>query len=165
MATYLLTKVAVNLHVVDVGPSAPPHPIRGKIANTTKESQLMRREQTNSFIVTQLLYLNGHLMAINLSTLTNSMFMFDAPPKSTAKQTTTRHGIEGSGLVSRKIATRSGIARAAWHKSATAKLARKRSDIERRFRLIAMAANTSKFPPKARADIKIKQTAVITELV
>jgi len=165
MATYFLTKVAVNLHVVDVGPSDAPHPTRGKIENTNKESQLRRREQTNSFIVTQLLYLNGHLIAINLSTLTNSMLMFDAPPKSTAKQTTTRHGIEGSGLVSRRIATRSGMARAAWHKSATAKLAKKRSDIERRFRLIAMAANTSKFPPKAQADMTIKQIAVITELV
>ena len=161
MATYSRPKVVVNLHVVDVGPSDPPHPTRGKIANTTKESQMMRTEQTNSFIVIQVWYLNGHLMAMNLSTLTNRIFKFEAPPKSIAKQTTTPHGIE----IWRKIATRSGIARAAWHKSATAKLAIKRSEIERRFRLIAMAANTSKFPPKAKEDITIKQAAVIIELL
>lgn len=104
-------------------------------------------------------------MAINLSTLTNRIFKFEAPPKSIAKQTTTLHGIEDSGRVWRRTATRSGIARAAWHKSATAKLAIKRSEIERRFRLTAMAANTSKFPPKAKEDITIKQAAVITELL
>ena len=71
----------MNLQIVEAGPSDPPHPTRGKIANTTKENQLITIEQTNSFIVTQLLYLNGHLMAINLSTLTKRMLMFDAPPK------------------------------------------------------------------------------------
>lgn len=35
----------------------------------------------------------------------------------------------------------------------------------RRFRLITMAAKTSKLPTTAEMDIKIKQTAVITELL
>lgn len=146
--------------------AALPHPITGKTDYIIKESQLRTIVQISNFTVAQLLYLNGHFMAINLSTLTRKMLKLEAPPNRTENKTTTWQGIIGACSDPNRLTTRRGTATQAWHKSARAKFATKRSDKERRFLFMAIAANTSKFPLKATADMAIKQAAVInTEIV
>lgn len=142
-----------------------PHPRRGKIVNRSSENQLTAAVAINRFFVTDILYLNGHFIAVKRSRLTNKMLIFEAPPKRIVNIITMWQGIGFVSPVARKTAIRRGIATTAWHKSATAKFAKKRSETERRFRLMQMATSTSKFPPKAMNDITIKKTPVITELM
>lgn len=126
IATYVLSNVLLKRHEGDSeGSSDRPHPTSGDAANKNMDDHDRITEPTKAFIVNQVWYLKGHLMAVNLSTLTSRMLMFEIPPKRRVKNITTEQGIGACcfPIPSRTVA-RSGMARAACSKSAIAKFAK-----------------------------------------
>ena len=126
IATYVLSNVMVKRHVRDsVGLSDRPHPTKGDAANKNMDDHVRITELTKTFVVSQVWYVKGHLMAINLSTPTRRMLMFETPPKSMVKKITTEQGTGACCFrIPRRTVARSGMAKAACIKSATAKFAK-----------------------------------------